>query len=141
MDRKLQCFLMLCAGFFLLSSTLKAAPPAAPGDLEHTQNTTSAIFWRWDDNSNNEQGFKCYEWYYQQVGSEWHFLLSKDPVWSVNANISSYIETGLAPNTQYRRVIQAWNTDGISPSYWESHRVAYYTSIEPPAGLTFGPKG
>ncbi|MGC8804508.1 MAG: fibronectin type III domain-containing protein [Candidatus Ratteibacteria bacterium] len=141
MHKKLNQILCLIMGIFVFSVSLKAAPPAAPGNLKHTLNTTSAIYWRWDDNSNNEQGFKCYEWYYEKVGSDWVYLLSHDPVWSVNANIVSYTETGLAPNTQYRRIIQAWNTDGISPSSWVPYRVAFYTAIEPPAGLAFGPKG
>jgi len=158
MYRKLIRVLFLISGIFLFSVSLKAAPPAAPGILQHVSNTTSSITWTWQDNSNDEQGFRCYEWYWDSNLKR--FVRSSNPVWSVNANITSYTETGLAPNTQYRRVIVAWKGAEESPqAFYDSSRghyyyfspapdypkpdylVAYYTSIESPAGLEFGPKG
>ncbi|MCX7704774.1 MAG: hypothetical protein N2115_00765, partial [bacterium] len=163
--------LNLCAVllWFFLACTCLSAAPAAPGALQHVSNTTSSITWTWRDNSNNEQGFRCYEWYWDNALKR--YVLSQNPVWSVNANVTSYVETGLAPNTQYRRVIVAWNNeyslprhersnespkpnyDNLRNQYYydpatgdptydpPSYLVAVYTSIQPPAGLVFGPKG
>ncbi len=128
-------FFTLAAAFFVICCHAKAERPAAPTNFQHISNTTSSITWVWTDNSDNEQGFRCYEWYWDSVHNE--YVLSNNPVWSVNANITSYTESGLAPNTQYRRVIVAWNTEGSASSNY----AAVYTSIEPPAGLIFGPKG
>ncbi len=92
------------------------------------------------------------------------YVRTNEPLWSVNANITSFIESGLAPNTQYGRLIVAWNNDFIGESPYASYDssrnqyyfnpaggspdypppsfiVAAYTSIEPPAGVEFGPKG
>jgi len=157
MNKKFLFLLSFLSGIFLTSAAF-GAEPSQPGVLGHAGNTTSSITWIWTDNSNNEQGFRCYEWYWDSNLKR--YVRSNNPVWSVNANITSYTETGLAPNTQYRRVIVAWNTYGESPrAFYDLTRnqyyfysagpdyqkpdylVACYTSIEPPAGLEFGPKG
>jgi|GEM_PF-3345520 hypothetical protein len=155
----LKKILFVLVGIFLVCSLLEAAP-AAPGILQNVSNTTGSITYIWQDNSNNEQGFRCYEWTWDDTLKR--YIRSTNPVWSVNANITSYTEIGLSPNTQYRRVIVAWNVEGENPqAYYDSSRghyyflpaggapdypppnylVAYYTSIEPPAGLDFGQKG
>lgn len=151
-------FLLVLTGFFG-STVLNALN--APDPLQHIQNTTNSITWVWTDNSNDEQGFRCYEWYWDNTLKR--YIRSNNPIWSVNANITSYVETGLNPNTQYRRVIVAWKGTSEEPNaiydYSRGHYyfppvdypppdynppdylVAYYTSIEPPSGLEFGPKG
>ena len=154
MFRKQTVIMCVSAFFLFLTPFLNAAPPVAPSKLEHTGNTTNSITWVWQDNSSDEQGFRCYSWYWDNTLGR--YIRSTNPVWSVNANITSYIETGLAPNTLYKRVIVAWNEDGENPrAIYDSSRGHYYyrpfdygdnfaefyTSIQPPAGLEFGPKG
>ncbi len=116
-----------------------------------------------------EQGFSCYTWYWGNIGTASSGYIRGSKVWEVPANITSYTETGLATNTSYKRVVVAWKEHGVGreespaaswdsitgnyyygPTYARSatptasppaYLVSYYTSIQSPAGLSFGPKG
>ncbi len=108
----------IAAAIFLFCGSLNSAP-SQPGDLQHISNTTNSITWIWQDNSDNEQGFRCYGWTWDD--SLKRYVRTNEPLWSVNANITSFIESGLAPNTQYGRLIVAWNNDFIGESPYASY--------------------
>jgi len=154
---------------FFLFSLHASAQFEAPGSLQHTSNTTSTISWVWDDNSDNEQGFTCYSWSWGNVGTNSSGWIRGPKIWEVPADITSYTETGLSINTQYKRIVVVWKDNGFSreevPSAsWDhvtgnyyygqtyprsatptasppDYLVGVYTSIQPPSGLAFGPKG
>ncbi|MBI5573744.1 MAG: right-handed parallel beta-helix repeat-containing protein [Elusimicrobia bacterium] len=76
--------------------------PDAPTGLAATEVTNSSIKWVWTDVA-NEQG------YYLQTSTGGF-------VSSLSADVVSYSETGLTPNTQYSRYLEAYNAGGISTS-------------------------
>jgi len=71
------------------------APPAAPSDLSATAVSSSQIDLTWQDNANNEKGFK----------------IERGPVQidTVGANVTSYSDTGLDPLTTYTYRVRAYN--------------------------------
>ena len=78
--------------------------PAAPTKLRLFLKTYNTIELRWNDNSNNEQGFKVY-----QVGKS-------EAVASANANTSRAVVEGLQCGTDYQFEVRAFNSAGESYS-------------------------
>jgi PKD repeat protein/photosystem II stability/assembly factor-like uncharacterized protein len=105
------------------------AKPTAPTNLSGVAffNGTRVRL-NWSDNAGNEQGYKiercvgaaCTD--FQQVGT-------------ARADVTSFVNTGLAPNTFYRYRVRAYNGSGVSAS---SNIVRVDTTIKPaaPSGLT-----
>jgi len=92
--------------------------PDAPMAFAHSGNGVTTITWTWTDNSGNETGFRV-----------------DPPAGTVGADVTSWTETGLSANTAYTRHVTAYNAYGDSaPS--DDHTA--YTSIETPAGVSFG---
>ncbi|GAB4296963.1 MAG: hypothetical protein Fur0025_34800 [Oscillatoriaceae cyanobacterium] len=86
--------------------------PIAPGDLLLTPvsgdlSGTVAINLAWSDNSNNETGFQI-----QRSPDN----LTWQVIQTTAADIATYTDTGLNPNTQYYYRISAINTAGNSPT-------------------------
>jgi len=83
-----------------------ARPPRAPSDFRGVAISSTTINWSWTDNSSGdreESGFELYE--------------PPDVLKATTtANITSYLEEGLTPNTTYYRYVRAWNIAGGSTS-------------------------
>lgn len=82
-------------------------PPNAPTNLTLTVISSTQINLNWTDNSNNESGFKIERKVEGGLYSE---------ISSVSANVTSYNDTSLLPNTKYYYKVIAYNTYGQSSS-------------------------
>jgi len=78
-------------------------PPAAPSNLTATTATSTALL-AWDDNADNEDGFKV------ERGTDG---VSFSEIDSVGKNSTFYVDSPLSPDTYYYRV-RAFNTAGNS---------------------------
>jgi hypothetical protein len=77
-------------------------PPAAPTNLTGTlQSSLNDILWRWDDNSNNEDGFRILDKFGVLVAT-------------VGPNSVGWLQTGIAPLTEVCRRVVSYNSDGVS---------------------------
>jgi hypothetical protein len=72
--------------------------------------SSSAIRLSWQDNSNNESGFRIDRW----NGTQWVVL------GYAGANATSYTDSGLQPNTTYYYYVGSYNSAGVS---WASNYV------------------
>jgi len=105
-------------GTLILGPFIVGDPPDAPTAFAHSGNGLATITWTWTDNSDNETGFRV-----------------DPPAGTVAADVTTWTETGLSPNTAYTRHVTAYNTYGDSAP---SNDHTAYTSIETPAGVSFG---
>jgi hypothetical protein len=80
-------------------------PPAAPTNLVATAVSQSQIDLTWTDNAYNESGFEIER---SPDGSAWVWLAT------VGANVTSYPDTGLDPETTYYYRTRAFNGAGYS---------------------------
>ncbi len=80
--------------------TATMARPAVPDNLQAKALDSSRIRLTWNDNSNNEDGFYIHN--------------GDSHVATVGSNVTSYIVTGLSPNTWVCHHIYAFNVGGIS---------------------------
>ncbi|HEY5729381.1 MAG TPA: multicopper oxidase domain-containing protein [Anaerolineales bacterium] len=102
---------------------LSASPPAAPSGLNAVAISSSAINLTWTDNANNETGFNL-----QRSTDGINFV----PLASVGANVVSYNNTSLNPNTTYWYRVNAQNASGTSA--WSN--IASATTLEDTGGPT-----
>jgi len=84
----------------------KGVLPATPSNLSATAISSSQINFSWQDNSNNETGFKIE----RKTGSGGSY----SEIATVGANVTAYSDTGLIENTTYFYRIRAYNTTGDS---------------------------
>jgi hypothetical protein len=87
--------------------TVVPATPAAPSNLHTTAVTSSNIDLAWDDNSNNETGFRLERktgtgGTYSQLGGD------------LPANTTTFSDTTVDPNTTYCYRVKAFNAGGES---------------------------
>ncbi len=99
--------------------TTPAAVPAAPTDLTAAAVSPTQIDLRWEDNSNNEDGFKIER---KTQGGEFAQIAQ------VAADVTSFSDTGLTPNTTHVYRVRAFNAAGDSPYSNE----ASATTLPPP---------
>ncbi|RMG69750.1 MAG: hypothetical protein D6711_18910 [Chloroflexi bacterium] len=97
-----------------------SAPPVAPSNLNATAVSTTQINLTWNDNSDNETGFKIER---SLNGSSWSQIAI------IGANNTSYSNTGLSCGTTYYYRVRAYNDSGNS-SYSNTDSAA--TSTCPP---------
>ena len=86
--------------------TVSTTPPTAPGGLSAVSVSASQIDLSWSDNSNNENGFKIER--SPNGSSDWTQIAS------VNANVTTYQDSGLTCGTTYYYRVYAYNTGGNS---------------------------
>jgi len=98
----------------------------SPTGLAATAQSTSNIALSWTDNSSTETGFTIER---SSNGSTWSALTS------VGANVSSYNNTGLSPNSTWHYRVQAYTATDTSA--WSNTAVATTFDVPPaaPTGL------
>jgi len=105
------------------SSTQPEDPPVAPSSLSATSSACDQIDLSWTDNSDNEDGF--------EIERDGFFLTT------VNANVTSYSDTGLLENTTYSYRVRAYNDIGGSGySNTDSATTPFCGGTELPAAPT-----
>src|SRR5690606_8347673 len=97
--------------------------PNAPSDLYGRVHSQTTIELFWTDNANNEEFF-IVERAEEKNGQRGSFVPIDN---AINSNTTSYLNSGLAPDTKYWYRIKAKNQDGES-SYAES--TAIITSVD-----------
>jgi hypothetical protein len=81
-------------------------PPSAPSGMTATAVSPSQIDLIWQDNSNSETGFKIE----RKIGGGGNYI----QIDTVEANVTTYSDTGLSPNTAYYYRVGALNGAGYS---------------------------
>lgn len=89
-----------------LTVTAPPSPPSAPSALVAVAVNSSSISLSWQDNSNNELGFKIEQ--SDNGTSGW------SQVGTVGAGVKTFTKTGLAAQTRYYYRVCAYNNDGNS---------------------------
>lgn len=84
------------------------AVPVPPSDLIGTVVSSTQINLSWTDNSTNETGFKIE----RKTGSANYTLIG-----TVNQDVLTFSDSGLAPNTIYTYRVYSYNSVGVSPTY------------------------
>lgn len=104
---------MLSAFMLAAVSGIFAAPQLdtlhAPSELHAVPVSAHQINLNWHDNSNNESGFKIE----RRIDGTINF----EPVGQVNANITEFQNTGLAPNTTYIYRVYAFANNAFNSPY------------------------
>jgi titin len=103
-----------------------AASPAAPSALTATANSANQITLAWSDNSTGEDGFKIE----RSPTNQNNFV----QVAAVNANATSYADTGLSPATKYYYRVRAYVTTASLDSPYSN--AANATTLSAPAAPT-----
>lgn len=112
-----------------VSAVTPPGPPAAPATLAGVAVSTGSILWYWTDSSNRESGYRIYD-------------ASATLIASVLANVTFYLETGLAANTACTRTVKAYNVSGegsASPAvtrYTLANNPALTSSAQTPSSIT-----
>ena len=102
--------------------------PAAPGPLTASTVSSSQIDLSWTDNSTNEEGFAIE----RSIGGGAFSTIA-----SVNANVTTYANTGLTASTTYTYRVRATNSGGSSAySNAASATTSGSSSTAPPSSLT-----
>ena len=83
-----------------------SSTPTAPSDLTVGNATSNSLTLNWQDNSNNEDGFKIYRW-----DGDANAFLYYD---SVGANATTFTDTSVLCGWDYFYEITAYNSDGES---------------------------
>jgi hypothetical protein len=105
--------------------------PSAPSGLTAVADSATSITLTWTDTSNNESSFRV----------ERRTNAAFVEVASVGANVKTYRNTGLAPNTAYNYRVRAANTGGNSPysnAVWATTPRALGGKLSAPTTLSFG---
>jgi|GEM_PF-1832604 len=74
--------------------------PGSPGGLTSQMLGSTEVELTWEDNSDNEDGFRIYR--------------NGEEIATVGANVTSYTDTGLQPGTSYNYRVVAFNDSGES---------------------------
>ena len=128
-------------GLFVQDTTIRlgnfgggGTAPVAPTNLVATGISTSQIDLAWVDNSTNETGFKV-----ERKDSGSSVFVQID---TVGANITTYSDSGLAPNAIYTYRVRAYNLSSSDSAYTNEATAATSTtigySIITPDGVVYG---
>jgi uncharacterized protein (TIGR02145 family) len=100
--------------------------PVSPTNLSGTVISTTQINLSWTDNSANETGFKIE----RKTGTGTYAVVG-----TVNADVLTYTNLGLTPNTAYTYRVYSYNAAGNSPIY--SNEVTLFTITTDIDGNTY----
>jgi subtilisin len=109
------------------SSVVSAKPaaatsaPLAPSDFTAVALSRSQIALSWTDNADNESGFEIQ----RRDGS------ATVTFW-LGPNVTSYLDSGLEPNTQYTYSLRAYNSAGFSDAAGPAHATTF---VQPSAAF------
>jgi fibronectin type 3 domain-containing protein len=92
--------------------------PGSPGNLSSGMIGSTEVELTWQDNSDNEDGFRIYR--------------NGEEIATVGANVTSYTDTGLQPGTSYNYRVVAFNESGES-STGVSTGIETPTPVEAPS--------
>jgi RHS repeat-associated protein len=116
------------AGILLLASTVaRAAVPTAPSNLVATAASASQINLTWTDRSSNELAF----YIERKTGSG-----SFTGVGRVDANVTTFSDTGLTSATAYTYRVQAANASGFSAYTNQASATTPGPDVTPPSAPT-----
>lgn len=103
-------------------------PPSAPTNLQAEAISQTEIKLTWQDNSNNEDGFKIE----RKIIDGTYTLIG-----SVGANVTTYTDTNLTPGTTYIYRVYAYNSAGNSGYSNEASATTLSPQApQPPSNLT-----
>jgi hypothetical protein len=111
------------------ASVTLVEPPAKPTNLTDQAQSSSTIRLNWQDNSNNETGFKIYE---STNGVDY------SQIDTVGPNVITYLRTGRSSNTQYWHKVRSYNGNGNS-QYSNSANAVTFAAIAAPTNLVATP--
>jgi hypothetical protein len=94
--------------------------PAAPSNLSAVAESPTQVRVQWRDNSTNEAGFRLL----RKAGASGAYVTL-----STAANVTSYVDSGLTPGTQYFYKAHAYNSGGSSA---DSAEISVTTPSTPP---------
>lgn len=98
-----------------ITKAVAVTKPIAPSTMS-VSTTSTSVNVSWSDNSTNELGFNLYKW----SGSGWTNIAT------LGANVTSYTNTGLTPNTTYYYAVEAYNNGGTA---WTTFGSSYISAI------------
>ncbi len=104
-------------------TTIALNLPNAPTNLTATEIGFNSASLKWNDNANNERGYKL-----ERTGPD----NATKMTFNLAANSSSFADTGLVYNSSYTYVVHAFNDDGTS-GYSQTLSVALVHISPPPA--------
>ncbi|MFC1752220.1 fibronectin type III domain-containing protein [Thermoproteota archaeon] len=104
--------------------------PLTPSNLDATAVSTSRIDLDWQDNSNNENGFKI-----ERKRSGGAYL----QIATISANVTSFSDYGLNPSTTYFYRVRAYNVIGNSGYSNEASATTKSGILDAPIGLVGTP--
>lgn len=99
---------MLASSEYSNIAKLGQATPTAPSNLRVTTVTRNSVTLAWNDNSNDELGFRL------QRATNNGFTQGVVTI-SLGPNTTTYVDQGLTPNTRYYYRVVAYNANGDSP--------------------------
>jgi transcriptional regulator CtsR len=112
--------LMILLSCLAVSTGWAATTPDAPSGLTATAASSTEIDLIWEDNSNNEAGFKIQR---KESGGSYSLIDA------VRANRTSYTDSGLAAETKYYYRIWAYNSVGDSVYSNEDYAITRSLSV------------
>ena len=104
-----------------------SSPPATPSNLNANTVDHDSIDLDWNDNSDNEDGFKIYR--------------NGTHIATVGANVESYTNNGLSCNTTYSYYVKAYNENGDSGASNTDSATTNSCSPPPTPSLVSPPNG
>jgi C1A family cysteine protease/predicted secreted protein len=114
------------ANYVVYNGSTPPTPPAAPTNLTAAAISFSQINLTWNDNANNETGFKIER---SPDGTTWTQIATPA------ANVTTYSDTGLAASTTYYYQVRAYNGAGDS-AYSNTADATTQALPAPPAAPT-----
>jgi hypothetical protein len=116
------------SGLWVFRYSVLISPPAAPSNLTATADSSVEITLRWQDNSDNEDGFR--------IERKTGFSGAWSEITTAPANTAVYHDPGLTPNTAYSYRLRAHNAAGDSGYSNEVSATTLDFPPVPPSNLT-----